>query len=174
MLAWAPEAEAEERVCRGTIGATTVDNLRVPSYAKCNLNGTKVKGTVKVEYGATLHAYGVRVNGNVQSEGFKNIRLTRSSSANSYVGGSVQLENGLSGGTGRVAYTTVIGDVQYESNRARMFAGYNSLRANLQAVQNRGGVQISNNRIAQNLQCKENNPQNNSAVHKMSQLLMIS
>jgi hypothetical protein len=36
-----PVAIAEERVCRGTIGATTVDNLRVPSGATCKLNGTE-------------------------------------------------------------------------------------------------------------------------------------
>ena len=35
MLFAATPAAAEERVCRGTIGATTVDNLRVPDYASC-------------------------------------------------------------------------------------------------------------------------------------------
>lgn len=158
LLAMAPSAQAEERVCRGSIGAVTVDNLRVPAYATCNLSGTRVKGTVKVEYGSTLYAYGVRVNGNVQSEGFRNVYLTRSRTATSFVGGSVQLKNGLGGGTGYVAYTYVKGDVQYEANRAKMFAGYSTLLANLQAVQNKGGVQIVNNRISQNLQCKENVP----------------
>ncbi len=33
LLAVAPAAQAEERVCRGTIGATTVDNLLVPQGA---------------------------------------------------------------------------------------------------------------------------------------------
>jgi hypothetical protein len=37
-------AQAEERVCRGSIGAKTVDNLRVPQGATCTLNGTYVKG----------------------------------------------------------------------------------------------------------------------------------
>jgi uncharacterized membrane protein len=37
---FAPAAQAEERVCRGTIGATTVDNLRVPQDTSCTLNGT--------------------------------------------------------------------------------------------------------------------------------------
>lgn len=52
LMVAAPSAQAEERVCRGTIGATTVDNLRVPTGATCSLSGTQVKGTVKVERGA--------------------------------------------------------------------------------------------------------------------------
>src|SRR3712207_4850613 len=56
-----PDAFAEERVCRGSIGATTVDNLRVPSGSTCKLNGTRVEGTLKVERSAKLFASGVRV-----------------------------------------------------------------------------------------------------------------
>ena len=50
----ASPAFAEERTCRGTLGAVTVDNLRVPQNATCKLNGTFVKGTIKVERNATL------------------------------------------------------------------------------------------------------------------------
>jgi hypothetical protein len=39
-----------------------------------------------------------------------------------------------------------------------MVARSNTVLANLQAVQNRGGLVISENRISQNLQCKQNNP----------------
>ena len=79
LLAVAPAAQAEERVCRGTIGSTTVDNLRVPQGATCTLNGTRVEGTVKVERNATLFAKGSSVKGNVQSEGFKKIVLRQGS-----------------------------------------------------------------------------------------------
>jgi hypothetical protein len=154
LLALAPAAQAEERVCRGTIGATTVDNLRVPQGASCTLNGTWVEGTVKVERNATLVANTVRVKGNVQSEGFKNITLRR----NSVVVGNVQLENGLEGGVGRVLNSKVNGDLQYFSNEARMIARGNTLLANFQATQNTGGLVIENNRIAENLQCQANNP----------------
>jgi hypothetical protein len=47
-------AVAEERTCRGAIGATTVDNLRVPQGARCTLTRTRVEATVKVERGARL------------------------------------------------------------------------------------------------------------------------
>jgi hypothetical protein len=150
----APVALAEERVCRGTIGPTTVDNLRVPQNASCTLNGTKVQGTVKVENGARLVASGVRVIGNVQSEGFQSITLREGSR----VGGSVQLENGLSGGTGKVVQTRINGDLQFEANRAKMVARGSTILANLQVFQNTGGVVLQNNRIAENLQCKQNNP----------------
>jgi hypothetical protein len=149
-----PVALAEERVCRGTIGTTTVDNLRVPQGATCTLNGTRVEGTIKVENRAKLYANGVRVIGNIQSEGFQAIVVREGSR----VGGSVQLENGRSGGTGKVISSRINGDVQFFSNQARMVARGNTILANLQAVSNTGGVVIKNNTIAENLQCKQNNP----------------
>jgi hypothetical protein len=149
-----PAALAEERVCRGTIGPTTVDNLRVPQGATCTLDGTKVQGTVKVESRAKLYAEGIRVIGNVQSEGFKVVSL----SGGSRVGGSVQLENGRSDGLGRVISTRINGDLQFFSNEARMVARNDTILANLQAVSNTGGLVIKDNRIAENLQCKQNNP----------------
>ncbi len=154
LLATAPAAQAEERVCRGTIGAATVDNLRVPQGASCTLNGTRVEGTVKVERNATLVATAIRVKGNVQSEGFKSILLRQGS----VVIGSVQLENGLRGGSGRVLNTRINGDLQFFSNYSRMVAQGNTILANFQANQNKGGLVIQNNRIAENLQCQSNNP----------------
>jgi len=150
----APVALAEERVCRGTIGSRTVDNLLVPRGATCTLNGTRVEGTVKVERNATLVANTIRVKGNVQSEGFKSITLRE----NSVVVGSVQLENGLDNGGGRVLNSRINGDVQFFSNEASMVARGNTILANLQANQNKGGLVIKDNRISENLQCKENNP----------------
>jgi hypothetical protein len=150
----APAALAEERVCRGTIGARTVDNLKVPQDSSCTLNGTRVKGTIKVENGARLVANGVRVIGNVQSEGFQAITLKEGSR----VGGSVQLKNGQSGGSGKVVSTRINGDLQFEANEATMTARGSTILANLQAFQNTGGVVLQNNTIAENLQCKENVP----------------
>ena len=149
-----PAGLAEERVCRGTIGATTVHNLRVPPDATCTLNGTRVEGTVKVESGAKLYAEGIRVKGNVQSEGFEVVSLR----SGSRVGGSVQLENGQSGSLCRVIATRINGDLQFFSNEARMVARDNTILANLQAVSNTGGLVIANNTISENLQCKQNNP----------------
>src|SRR5688500_10581861 len=151
---FAPAAHAEERVCRGNISATTMGNLMVSQDASCTLNGTRVEGTVKVERNARLTANGIRVKGNVQSEGFKNIVLRQAS----IVVGSVQLENGLRDGSGRVINTRINGDLQFFSNQAKMVARGNTILANLQANQNTGGLVIENNRIAENLQCQSNNP----------------
>ncbi len=149
-----PAALAEEMVCRGTVGATTVDNLRVPQGATCTLNGTRVEGTIKVENNAKLYANGVRVIGNIQSEGFQTIVVREGSR----VGGSVQLENGNSGGTGKVISSRINGDLQFFSNEARMVARGNTILANFQANQNTGGLVIKNNTISENLQCQSNNP----------------
>ena len=123
-------AAAEERSCRGSIGAVTVDNLRVPQGATCTLNGTRVKGTLKVEQGATLHASRIHVVGNVQAENHKQVNLSGSA-----VGGSIQVKQG---GGSSLSTNTVKGDVQYFTNR--------------------GTITIRSNRIDGNLQCKENLP----------------
>ncbi len=62
-------AQAEETTCQGTIGAETVDNVRVPDGASCTLVGTTVQGTVKVETEAKMRAKGARVIGNVRAGG---------------------------------------------------------------------------------------------------------
>lgn len=130
-VAFAPGASAEERTCRGSIGAVALDNVRVPAGATCTLTGTTLKGTLKVERGATLTATRVRVNGNVQSEGHRLVRVL-----DSQVGGSIQLKQGS---TLDLRRNAVKGDVQAFSNTS-------------------GTKTISTNRIDGNLQCKSNTP----------------
>jgi hypothetical protein len=43
-ILWATPTLAEETVCRSSLGAVIVDNLRVPQNATCRLAGTRVKG----------------------------------------------------------------------------------------------------------------------------------
>jgi len=150
LLAAAP-ASAEERVCRGTIRATTVDNLRVPQYASCVLLGTRVKGTIKVEFNATLRAEDVIVVGNVQAENAKSVRVLDGSR----VGGSVQVKQG---GGAVVSDSRINGDIQYDSNSAMLRALRNRVGGNVQAFQNTGGFEVRRNTIDGNLQCKENTP----------------
>jgi hypothetical protein len=46
-------AVADDRICRGAIGSTTVDdNIRVPQGATCRLTRTRVEGNVLVSRGA--------------------------------------------------------------------------------------------------------------------------
>ena len=106
---------AEERICRGTIGAATLDNVRVPPDAVCRLNGTQVKGTIKVERNAQLIANRVLVIGNVQGENARTVRVLDASR----VGGSVQV---VRGGSAAVADSRVIGDILYDENRGPLHA----------------------------------------------------
>jgi len=130
----ASPARAEERTCRGTLGAKTVDNLRVPSGATCTLNRTRVKGTIKVERGATLNASAIRVIGNIQAENARRVDVV-----GSHIGGSVQVVQGRNGSTlSKLNRNTVKQDVQY--------------------FENRGAISVTLNRINGNLQCKANNP----------------
>lgn len=150
LLAVAP-ASAEERICRGSIGAVTLDNVRVPQGATCRLQGTRVQGTIKVERAATLVAAKVIVIGNVQGEGAKSVAIRN----NSRVGGSVQV---VQGGGAQVVNSTVDGSIQLESNRTALNVLNNTVGSDVQAFQNSGGVEISDNTIDGNLQCKSNNP----------------
>jgi hypothetical protein len=147
----ASPASAEERTCRGTIGAVTVDNLRVPQGATCRLNRTFVKGTVKVERNATLVARGVRVIGNVQGENAKSVTVISSSR----VGGSVQVKQG---GAATVASSRITGDIQYDANARYLRANDNRVGGSIQVVGNSGGAEIFRNVVNGNLQCKENAP----------------
>ena len=152
ILALLPQvALAEEKVCRGTIGARTLDNVKVPEGAACTLKGTKVKGTVKVNRDARLEAVDVNVIGNVQGEGARNVIVRRTSR----VGGSIQV---VQGKRAQVANSKVNGDILYDDQSARVSALGNTVGGNMQAFQNTGGTRIAGNVIDGNLQCKENQP----------------
>jgi len=144
-------AAAEETTCRGTIGASTHDNIRVPQGATCILKGTRAQGTVKVQRRATLRARDVRVIGNVQGENARRVNVVRGSK----VGGSVQV---VQGRAAKVANSRVNADILYDDNSRFLEVLRNRVGGNVQAFQNTGGVEIRRNRIDGNLQCKENVP----------------
>ena len=150
-MAGVSPAAAEERTCRGRLGAITVDNLKVPQGATCTLQGTKVKGTITVQRNATLVASNVRVVGNVQAENAARVDVI----AGSRVNGSIQV---VQGGSGRVANTVVGSDILFDDQDRRVVVTATKVGGNIQAFQNTGGVTISANRVDGNLQCKENAP----------------
>ncbi|WP_404391904.1 hypothetical protein [Humibacillus xanthopallidus] len=127
-LVAASPAAAEERICRGSLGAVTVDNLRVPAGATCTLTRTYVKGTIKVEQGATLSATSVRVIGNVQAEGHRSVRVV-----SSQVGGSIQVKQGSQAYLDR---NRVTGDIQSFTNAGTQRFTYNTVNGNLQCKEN--------------------------------------
>ena len=147
----ASPAAAEEIACTGSLGAITVDNLRVPQGATCLLDGTQVEGTITVKGNARLVAVNVDVDGNVQAENSRRVVVKGGST----VGGSVQI---VQSGAARVARTAVNADIQFDANSRPLAALRNTVGGNIQVIQNTGGVDISNNRVDGNLQCKENDP----------------
>lgn len=114
MLSVAPPAQADERVCRGSIGPRSIDgDVVVPRGATCRLGGTQVDGNVRVEGGATLVARGVRVGGNIQAENHRRVVVAKRDGTRSRVGGSVQL---VQGGGGELRGVVVGSDIQLFSN----------------------------------------------------------
>ena len=146
-----PSVGAEERRCTGRIGATTVDNVRVPSGRSCTLEGTRVKGSVYVSGGGTLRVVSARIVGNIQSEGHSYVRVSGSTT----VGGSIQLKQG---GAFSIDSARVTGSIQVTSNSGRSKIARNSVNADIQVFLHSGGIAIGSNRVDGNLQCKENSP----------------
>ena len=61
------EAYGRELLCKGNIGAITINNLRVPKGYTCQLRGTLVKGLITVEDKAILKTSGARLKGNIRA-----------------------------------------------------------------------------------------------------------
>jgi hypothetical protein len=142
---------ADDTICNGVLGAASRENVVVPDRADCTLRGTRVDGNIKVMTGATLRADAVVVGGNIQSESAAGVFVNPGSS----VGGSIQVKQG---GAATIDGVAIGGDLQFEENRGPLVAIRNVVDGNLQAVQNTGGLTIADNRIRENLQCKENRP----------------
>jgi hypothetical protein len=162
-------AHADDRRCRGSIGAVHVDgNVIVPQGATCTLRGTRVDGNVHVNARARLLARGVRVGGSIQAENHRNVvvapRRVNDRVVRSRVGSDIQL---VSGRYGHVRRAVVGGNLQVKQNSARQVARGNVIDADLQAFSNKGGFRIFNNRIDGNLQCKSNSPRPHGAKNRV-------
>lgn len=148
---WLTPAIAEETTCRSSLGAITVDNLRVPQNATCRLTSTRVKGTIIVQNNATLIARKVVVIGNVQAVSANQVSVLEGSR----IGGSIQHKQG---GRAIVSDSAVDSDIQYESNYAYVRALRNNVGGSIQVFQNTGGAEFRRNVVDGNLQCKANIP----------------
>jgi len=171
VLAVATPVRADVYICIGTSHPGTVDNLRVPQDASCTLNGTRVEGNIEVERNGTLHAYTVRVDGNIQSDGGALINVYQNSSvggsiqadnvgqvnvySGTFVGGSVQIK--ISGGAS-INGVEIDSGLLFDTNTRALLASDNTVGGDVQAFQNTGGLLIAGNTIGANLQCKSNVP----------------
>ena len=144
-------ASLAQATCTGTLGAITVEDVIVPQGARCVLEGTRVQGNVQVLERARLVARSAIIGANVQASNARDVRLLKSTT----VGGNVQLGQGISG---VVRTTRVNGDIQIDQNRGAFVLDRNRVGGNLQVFGNTGGVSMTGNRVAENLQCGENQP----------------
>lgn len=146
-----PSALAEEFRCTGAVGAVALDNIFVPDGTRCVLNRTRAKGNVVVGRGASLSATSVSINGNLQAEGAASVVVN----GRSTFGGSVQI---VQGNNASIDDARIDGDILFDEQTGPLSASANTIGGNLQAFKNYAGVNLRNNRIKGNLQCKENIP----------------
>ena len=85
VLAIASPAAARDLKCNGVFNGKTYDDVTVPRGAACTLNGSRVKGNVKVLSNAYFQATRTSVRGDVKGRGAQTIFIDTGSK----VGGSV-------------------------------------------------------------------------------------
>jgi hypothetical protein len=131
------------------------DNVIVPEGSSCVIADADVSGDVKVESFGALDIVGAtRIEGNVQSDGARYVRVL---GASVWIGGDLQIKKSLEG-SGYQAGTRIRGNVQYEENQGSVRADGGVVRGNVQIIKNFGGGSVFGNTIRQTLQCKENFP----------------
>lgn len=141
-------AQADDRICRGTIGKRVVDgNVIVPRGAVCTLNGTTVKGDVEVKRNATVRVKGAYVDGNIQGENHKWVAVRPLNGKRTVVDGNIQLKQG---GGGNILNNRVDGDIQLFSNRGKFTVRNNTVDGNLQCKSNKPKPVGSKNRVKGN------------------------
>jgi subtilisin family serine protease len=114
--------------CTGTAHWITADNLVVPPGGTCNLVSGRLKGTLKVEEGATLAASGLYVKGSIQAK-----KAVSVSVSDSMVDGNVEVEEG---GSALLQETQIQGGAKFMKNSGSIFIWYNTIQGNLQCKEN--------------------------------------
>ena len=115
--------------CTGTVSWLTADNLLVPPGTTCNLIGGRIKGTLKVEEGATLYASELYVKGSIQAKKAASVQIS-----GSMVDGNVEVEEGRSAS---LQGTQVKGGVKFIKNRNSLFISNNTIQGDLECKENR-------------------------------------
>jgi hypothetical protein len=145
------QAGAQNVICLGELGDTTVNgDLNV--VGRCTLNGTEVRGKVKLFVGGSWTARDAQIDGDLEGDRANFVAIDRSR-----IGGKVKLEE-LVGDLSTIEETEVDRDVELTANRTRLELLNNDFGANVNATRNTGGVLISGNSIDDDLRCSSNSP----------------
>jgi hypothetical protein len=149
--AYSLPASAQDRTCRGVLGAVWADTVTVPSGAVCTLSGTRVRGDVIVNSNATLRTMRAIVLGNIKSSGGRSLAV----SARTRIAGNIEWQQS---GAASVVASDIDGDIKFEQNRGALSATDNTVDGDIFAEKNRGGFLVRSNVVQGNLKCKENIP----------------
>ena len=138
--------------CNGSIGAISVDAVTVPSGAICMLNGTRVRGDVRVRSGASLLTSAARIDGNVQADN----ALTVATRNATFVDGDIQVKRRA---TARLENSTINGNVQIEEAGASLVTSGTRIGGDVQVKKARasnlfftevdGNIQLEDNSATQ-------------------------
>ena len=145
-------ANADDVHCPPGIGSVSIDGNVLVVSGNCRLDGTTVKGNVKLYSGGALVATGTTIDGNIQADDADYVDVRDSA-----IDGDIQLD-GLVGDSSRMVGNRVDGNIQLDDNRSALQVERNIVAGDIQAFGNRGSVTITDNRVDGNLQCKGNDP----------------
>lgn len=158
----------------GTLDASAVrvdGNVQAVDAAAVTLrDASRVNGDVQVKRRALATVTDTYIGGDLQVEERDASLVAR----NVTVDGNVQVSKAA---TASLTELRVDGDVQFVENRRALSAVSTVVRGNFQVFKNLGGVTLTSNRVAQDLQCKENSPApqggNNEAGDKEDQCALL-
>jgi hypothetical protein len=145
------DGDGLDRNCLNTIGNVRIGGSLLIA-ARCELDGTDVRGNVTLFAGGSLTARNARIRGNLTGNRANFVDLDRSR-----VDGNVELEE-LVGDASTLERTEVRGNVEVRANRSKLDFLNNELSGDLLVFSNTGGVLISGNAIDDDLRCTGNTP----------------
>ena len=141
--------------CDGVPSFIRFQNVFVRDGAACLLDGVTVEGNVQVESGGSLELSDSVVEGNVQSDEGLEITILMTE-----VGGDIQVKETRPQGSVLISSNTVDGSIEIEENDTVVDVTGNEVRSDLEFFENvaASAHTIANNRVGQNLECEENQP----------------
>jgi hypothetical protein len=126
-------------------------DLKIAEDTHCTLTNVRIRGDLQLARGSTVIAADLRVDGDIEGRSASGLKLT-----SSRVDGDIQFEDG---GSVEIRQTEIEGNLQLTSNDGSLHVESNRVKGDVQVFKNLGGpFTISDNGIAGNLQCRENEP----------------
>lgn len=150
-------AYADSSTCVGVLTGPH-DHVVVPSGASCTLVGAQVRGNVRVESGASLHAISegpvpTTIGGNVHGIHSRFVLLQ----FQTQVGGNLHIHGGDVGTTsGFDILTQIGGNAQIELNAGKTFVDAATVLGQLHVTRNTGAVEVEFNTVGGQVRVEDN------------------